>query len=363
MGYPDIPAFDLADWVIGHTDRIAHNLTNSSIKSPSLSEMGIEVDYQEFQQKRAHLKGAFKRVLAETYDVPESNVLVTCSGSEALYLAVGSTIKPNADVIVPTPNYPPTFQIPRLFNANIKILPTRMEKTFHPDLQELGQLISPRTGLLILSNPNNPTGCSMDKQSMEGVLELAKGFPVVVDEAFRNFGFENAPPLAATLSDNAISLGTMSKFYGLEDLRIGWIIANKATVERAARLKNWVTIENSRFSEMIACKAIENLDRFTKRARKFRDQNLKAVEDWIKKRPDMEWVKPNSGLICFPKYKFKMTSKELGVGLVDKHGVAVSPGTFFGQEGHFRLCFTRTLQEVRAALIALENGLKSIAER
>ncbi len=83
-----------------------------------------------------------------------------------------------------------------------------------------------------------------------------------------------------------MSLGTMSKFYDLEDLRIDWIIAQKESIERARKLKNWVTIENSVFSEMVACKAFKRRDLFVHRARKFYNEYLALVEKWICDRKD-----------------------------------------------------------------------------
>jgi aspartate/methionine/tyrosine aminotransferase len=362
MSIPLIETFDLAEWVIHYTDRIRHNLTNSSIKPPLLSELGIKVDYDEFQRKRNSLKGALRRTIAQTHQVPEDSILVTCSGSEALFLAVGSSIKAGDEVIVTTPNYAPTFQIPRLFGANVRLIQCLMEDGFQPNVARLTEVISPRTKLLILTNSNNPTGCVIKKELLQEILELAKHSKVIVDEAFREFGFGDAPPIAATLQDNCMSLGTMSKFYGLEDLRIGWMIAEKELVEHARKLKNWVTIENSIFSEMIACRVLEERDRFVKRARGFYDENVELVESWINGRDELEWVKPNGGLICFPRFKLPITSLELAKKLAEEHGVAIGPGVFFNCEGHFRLCFTRTREEVKEALMALGHGLDSIVD-
>jgi len=360
MSFPLIETFDLAEWVMHYTGRIQHNLTNSSIKSPLLSDLGISVDYDEFQRKRQSLKGVLRRTIAQTCDVHEDNVLVTCSGSEALFLAVGSVIKAGDEVVVTTPNYSPTFQIPRLFGANVKLIPAPMEHGFQPSIEQLSEAISDRTRLLILTNPNNPSGCTANKEILQEILRLGRNSRVIVDEAFREFAFTDPPPVAATLGENCLSLGTMSKFYGLEDLRIGWIISEKENIERARKLKNWVTIENSIFSEMIACKAFEQRAKFVRRARTFYDENIELVEKWIERRDDLDWVKPDGALICFPRFKSQITSLELAKKLAERQGVAIGPGVFFNREGHFRLCFTRGREEVEKALVALGQGLDSI---
>lgn len=146
---------------------------------------------------------------------------------------MGSSIKAGDEVIVTTPNYAPTFQIPRLFGANVRQIPSIMEDGFQPNVAQLSEAISPKTKLLILTNSNNPTGCMINKKLLQEILGLAQDSKIIVDEAFREFGFENAPPIAATLQDNCLSLSTMSKFYGLEDLRIGSIIARKEMIELA----------------------------------------------------------------------------------------------------------------------------------
>jgi aspartate/methionine/tyrosine aminotransferase len=363
MRTPQIESFDLAGWVNRHTGRIKHNLTNSSIKAPLLKDMGISVNYDEFQRNRSSYKGSFRRVLANAFDVRESDVLVTCSGSEALFLAIGSTIGPGNEVVVTTPNYAPMFQIPKLIGGNVKLVPSKFEDRFQPNIDSLRVAVSSKTRLVMLTNSNNPSGCMISANLLQEIFEVAGDAVVVVDEAFREYGFQKAPPIAATLSNNCLSVGTMSKFYGAEDLRIGWMIGNEQLIERAKRLKDWVTMENSVFSEMLACKIFEERARFVDRAREFFEGNLVLVEEWLRNRKELSWVKPDCGLICFPKYNLPIGSIELAQNLASEDGVAVGPGAFFNYEGHFRLCFTQTYKEVSEALIALGNGLDSIAEQ
>jgi aspartate/methionine/tyrosine aminotransferase len=362
MNGSPIESFDLAEWVTHYTGRIKHNLTNSSIKPPFLKDMGITVDYDEFQRNRNSCKGKFKATLAETFDVPESNVLVTCSGSEALFLAMGSLLKPGDEAIVTTPNYAPLFQIPKLLRADVNFVASKFEDKLQPNIASLRSAVTSRTRLIIITNPNNPSGCAMKRELLDEVVSLGRESVVIVDEAFREFGFQSAPPVAATLSNNCLSLGTMSKFYGAEDLRIGWIIGNEKFIERARKLKNWITIDNSIFSEMLADRIFEKHSTFVKRAKEFYEENVKLVEDWMRTRNDLSWVKPDCGLICFPKFNLPIGSVELAKRLAIEHGVAVGPGAFFNYEGHFRLCFTRSREELSDALTALGNGLDSVTE-
>jgi len=211
-----------------------------------------------------------------------------------------------------------------------------------------------------MTNSNNPSGCAVETKLLKEIVDVAGESILIVDEAFREFGFHAVPQIAATLSDNCVSLGTMSKFYGAEDLRIGWIIGNPRFIDRAKKLKNWVTIDNSIFSEMLACRIFEEQSAFIKRASEFYEWNVKLVEDWIGKRNDLSWIKPDCGLICFPKFNLPIGSVELAKRLALENAVAIGPGAFFHCEGHFRLCFTRGPEELSAALTALGNGLDSI---
>jgi aspartate/methionine/tyrosine aminotransferase len=363
MAIPQIGTFDLAEWVTGYSDIIKHNLTNSSIKTPLLSEMGVRVDYDVFQRNRPSLKGTLKRTLGELFRVPEHDILVTCSGSEALFLAIGSTVKAGDEVIVTTPNYAPTYEVPRLIGAQVTFVPSRFEDGFQPDMGKLGELLSKRTKLIVLTNSNNPSGRMIDRKNLEEILELAGDTPVIVDEAFREFGFENAPPVGATVRENCLSLGTMSKFYGVEDLRIGWVIGKREFIEKAKKLKNWTTIENSIFSETMASKVLQQHEEFVRRARRFYQENVRVVEEWIRTRDELEWNKPDCGLISFPKFKIPIGSVELAKRLAEDYHVAIGPGAFFNYEGHFRLCFTRSREEVQEALAALGRGLDDLKGR
>jgi aspartate/methionine/tyrosine aminotransferase len=362
-GMRRIETFELAEWVTKYTDKIQHDLTNSSIQTPTLSEMGIRPDYDGFQAARPSLRGVLNRTLAKTFNVPEDEILVTCGGSEALFLAIVSTIQRGDDVVATVPNYAPIFKIPGLIGARVRFVESRFEDEFLPDIQRLQEALSSETKLLILTNSNNPSGRKLNGKMLEEIMNLAGETTVVVDEAFREFGFEDAPPVAATLSDNCLSLGTMSKFYGLGDLRIGWIMGNRSLIERARKLKYWTTIDNSVYAEMVASKVLEEGDSFVDRAHRFYAENVRIVEDWISSRDDLEWVKPDGGLVCFPKFKIPLGSIELARRLVVEHSVAIGPGTYFNMEGHFRLCFTRSSGNVREALNALGRGLDAITTR
>jgi aspartate/methionine/tyrosine aminotransferase len=358
-----IETFELAEWVVKHADRVKHDLNSSAIHTPNLSEMGMRIDYDAFQAARASLRGLLNQTLAKTFNIPEDEILVTCGGSEALFLAIASMLRPGDNVVVTLPNYAPIFKIPRIVGARVRFVESRFEDGFLPDIPRLKEALSSRAKLLIVTNSNNPSGRKLNRKMLDEVLNLSSETTVVVDEAFREFGFENAAPIAATLSGNCLSLGTMSKFYGLGDLRIGWIMGNRNLLERARKLKYWITIENSIYSEMVASKVLEERDSFVERARRLYNENVRIVEDWISSRDDLEWMKPDGGLVCFPKFKLPLSSIELARRLAEEHSVAIGPGAYFNLEQHFRLCFTRGPANVREALNALGRGLDAIRTR
>ena len=150
-------------------------------------------------------------------------------------------------------------------------------------------------------------------------------------------------------------MGTMSKFYGVEDIRIGWVLAEADVIKRLRQLKTWITSTNSHFGEYVAKQVLENHQWFVERARRFRDRNLELVRDFMRKCESLRWIEPDGSLFCFP----KILSEESSIGfcerLLKKTGVLLDPGIYFEKEGYLRLCFTRNPEAVKKGLGALQG--------
>ncbi len=356
--------FLLLEWIQRYESSAKHNLIMSGIKKPNLEELGITVDYESLERAYITKFRQLERTLAKTYGVPDSHLLMTSSGSEALFLAVGSLVERGDEVLIQMPNYAPIFQLPQMFDCRVKFLRSNFRNRFSIDLEGLEDALRGRPRMLLLSNSNNPSGRIIETKDLTSIIEMAdrRGTIVVVDEAFREFGFERAPPIAASLGDNVITLNTVTKFYGMEGLRIGWVIANPKVLSRIRLLKNMTTIENATLSEALTVLVMENREIFVNRARAFAKSNIGLMRKWIEQRDDMTWIEPEAALFGFPRYDLSMPSRKLAQILAEKFRILVAPGEFFGTERHLRLCVTQSPEEVAQALANLGHALDQISE-
>lgn len=355
----DLPIFELSEWILKRLPTAQFNFAESGIEPPDLTEAGIDLDYEKFYRRHASDRVGLEEILAETFNVDLENVLVTASSSEAIYLVHRVLLHDADEVVVPVPNYPAQLKVPEVVGSRLKPLHLSFSGGWKLHLEAVEELMSPRTRLISLTSSHNPSGLTLSKQTLVSLLGLAKdgGSWLLSDEAFREYGFEHAPPPAVTLGERGISLGTMSKFYGVEDIRIGWVLAEADIVRRLKQLKTWITSVNSHFGEYVAKQVLENHKWFVERARRFYDRNLELVRAFMKDCKTLEWVEPNASLFGFPRIVTGEPSVEFCGRILEQTGVLLDPGIYFGQEGYLRLCFTKNAGIIEKGLGALARAL------
>jgi len=353
-----LPEFELSDWIRQYQPTLKYNFGDSGIEPPNLTEAGIDLNVESFYQKHSGEVG-LEETLAETFGLEPENVLVTSSSSEAIYLVHQALLNQADEVLVPVPNYPAQLKVPQVVRARPKLLDLSFEERWELDSQKVEALMSPKTRLISITSSHNPSGVLLSKGTLTSLLEIAKDADawLLSDEAFREFGFERAPPPAATLGERGISLGTMSKFYGVGDIRIGWVLAEPAVVRRLRQLKTWITSVNSHFGEYVAKQVLEHRKWFVERARGFQDRNLGLVKRFMTSCQALKWVEPEASLYGFPKILTGEPSIEFCKRIMGQTGVLLDPGIYFEKEGYLRLCFTKRTETVKTGLEALEGAM------
>jgi aspartate/methionine/tyrosine aminotransferase len=352
--------FELLDWLDSNLPRTHFNLASSGVEAPDLRELGIETNPDPTVQRR-DLR--LEESLGRTYGASASEILVCGGGTMAIFLAIASVVKPGDHVLIPMPNYPPEYGVPRILGARLDEVKMKYENQFRLDADQIASAISKDTKLVILTNSNNPTGLKISRRNLEKISQAAErnGSLVFVDETFREFSQDPAP-VARTLGDHVISAGSMTKFYGLGDLRIGWLIAEKSVMERIRSLNKWVSIEISRLCYMIGIQALDKKTLFDERTRRMTKENVSLGREFINKNADyLEWIEPDGAPFGFPKIKMQISSMELCKKLIDDFAILVGPGEFFEHPGHFRLCLTRAPEKTKLALDQLSSALVKIS--
>ncbi|TFG31223.1 aminotransferase class I/II-fold pyridoxal phosphate-dependent enzyme, partial [Candidatus Thorarchaeota archaeon] len=290
------------------------------------------------------------------------NVAVTTGASEGNFAVIGHLVGSRDHLIVEHPTYPSLYQIPRSLERDHSLFKLTWKNQFRPDMDELRKLVKKNTKLITLTHPNNPTGSVITHDELKEAIEIAEsaGAYLMVDETYRDMIFDKPPPLAATLSPNAISLTSMSKTWGLPGIRIGWVVADTPIVEAIRAVREQVTICNSSIGEAIAKSVLEKKDSLLSGLRRSMFSNYSIVKDWMENQSWLEWIEPKSGVVCAPRLKRGGSTDELCQLLVTKYRTFTVPGSRMELDGHFRLGFGGEQEELVKGLDQLNLALKEI---
>ena len=158
---------------------------------------------------------------------------------------------------------------------------------------------------MTLTHPNNPTGSIISEKTLRELVEIVESHDAYLlhDETYRELSFEKPPPPAATLSDHAISMTTMSKAYGLPGTRIGWVAGPRHVIESVLAVREQLTICNNSLGEAIAMSVLKRKDTLLEGVRKHVRKNFETLKHWMDHQDALEWVEPAGGVVAFPRLK------------------------------------------------------------
>lgn len=296
------------------------------------------------------------------------NIEVTNGGSEANFITTFNLVEPGDDVVMLVPNYMQTWGLSRAFGGTIrewKLVEDHAAGKWRVDLAALDALVTSRTKLIVICNPNNPTGARLTASDLDAVARAADrvGAWILSDEVYRGAeidGVETASMWGR--SPRAIITSGLSKAYGLPGLRIGWIVAPAELIASFWSYHDYVTIAPGALSDRMARVALqpERRTRLFERTRGILRRNLPLIEDWLREVGGFTWIKPEAGAIVYVKDDHPINSTELVTRLRVEKSVLTVPGDHFGMDGYLRLGFGEPPEYNRAGLDRLRDLLASL---
>jgi aspartate/methionine/tyrosine aminotransferase len=275
------------------------------------------------------------------------DVLVTAATEEGIFVLYHALLSPGDHVIIEMPCYESALEIARSTGAQVSEWPRRYEDGWAHDPAALEKLVQPNTKIIYINTPHNPTGLLMAPAVFQQVIALAakRGIIVFCDEVYRELEHDPASrlPAACELYDRAVSLGSMSKTYGLPGLRLGWLVSKDAEIlHRCLEFKYYTTICSSAPSEFLAAMALRHREVLVKRNREIVLRNLPLLDAFLRQRSNLfEWVKPNASPIGFVRYKPASNVSAFCENLVRDAGVLLLPGSVYDQPHHIRFGYGR----------------------
>lgn len=360
----DVKPFKIEEWMNAYEDDAIYNLAETCVDSFTAEElisMG-GADPSEFlhvmlgkKLTYGHIEGSpdFREGVAGLYETLSAEHVLAMNGAiGANFLVLYSLVKPGDEVICVDPTYQQLMSVPASFGAKVKPLYLRERHRFLPDLDELRDLVTEKTSLIIINNPNNPTGALLGAPELNEIADLARSVDayVLCDEVYR--GLVHDPdryvPSMADVYEKGISTGSMSKALSLAGLRLGWIAARSDVIDECMKHRDYTTISCGMIDDMLASHALDHYDEIMDRNLKIVRENGKILDDWVQTEPKISYTKPEAGTTAMLKVDVDMPSEAFCHELFMKNGAFLAPGSCFGMEGYVRIgyaCSTRTLRE------------------
>ncbi len=268
---------------------------------------------------------------------------------EGIFLAMNALLGAGDHVVCVYPAFQSLYDIARSKGCDLSFWqPHRQDDGWHFDVDELAALIRPDTKMLIVNFPHNPTGFLPRQAEFERVVELARaeGILLFSDEIYR-FAEQDPStrlPSACELYERALTLGGMSKCFGLPGLRAGWLISqDDDIISQCQELKSYTTICASAPGEFLAIVALENWQALITRCSDIVRRNIEGARQFFARYPDLFWVSyPRCGTISLAELRADMTVQDFAEAAVREQGVMLLPGNIMQFAGnYFRLGFGR----------------------
>ncbi|MEX2125172.1 MAG: aminotransferase class I/II-fold pyridoxal phosphate-dependent enzyme [Woeseia sp.] len=379
----EIPRFEMERAQCLYENEVKFNLSESGVRPLSLDELLPDPDQRAALTAERlcypHSKGRvrLRQNIAAFYGVgDEDSVTVTNGGSEANYMTLWGLVDKTDRVAFMIPNYMQGSGIGTIYGRRVDTYRLVMQKDptgalkWHLDLDSLKQAVKPSTKVIVVTNPNNPTGAVLNDAEMDAIVTAADrvGAWLVADEIYR--GAEVDGPLTSTFAgryDKVVVTAGLSKAFGLPGLRTGWIVAPSKLIRHLVQYHDYLTLTPGYLSDYLADIVMEPVrrDSILERTRSIVRSNLPHLENWLADHAEiLDFARPQAGAICMIRYRLPIASEPLYSRFRRERSVLVTPATHFGITGkYFRVGFGYDLDHLMAGLKELDPPLAELQQR
>ncbi|UFZ05506.1 pyridoxal phosphate-dependent aminotransferase [Bradyrhizobium ontarionense] len=317
---------------------------------------------------------ALRQLIAARHGVDADDVITTVGAMQALFLIAFILGEPGAGVVIGRPVFPNARSVLDAVRMDVVELPMRFDDGYRLDVDRLRSLLTPRTRLVSLASPQNPSGVALTGQEVRGVLacmqEICPDAFLLVDETYREavHGDGDARPSLVGLDRRIVSCASFSKCHGAPGIRTGWVITQDRALRAQLEFAKFnTTISNSVVDEAIALRIMQTLDPMMRDRRRHLAAGLARTAAFVEAHADMiEWVRPDAGALCCVRLRRDVFDDAAVVrfhGELAARETRVGPGSWFGDEPRvFRLGFgLLTLPDLDEALGRIAQALRQAA--
>ncbi len=315
---------------------------------------------------RRELVAYLKRRFGLTYD-PNHEIVVTVGGSEAIDIGIRALVNPGDEVLVPEPSFVCYTPIVQLTGGVAVPLVTRQEDNFRLTPEALKAAITPKTKLLILPYPNNPTGGVMRKEQLEGIAEVLRGTDILVmsDEIYSELTYSSPHVSIASLPDmweRTIVVNGFSKSYSMTGWRLGYACGPEPILSQMTKIHQFAIMCAPSTSQYAAIEAVKHCDAQIRLMVEEYDMRRRLMVNAFNKM-GLDCFEPEGAFYVFPCIKSTgLTSEQFCERLLYERKIAVVPGTAFGEsgEGYVRVSYSYAIDHILEALTRIEEFIKNL---
>jgi aspartate/methionine/tyrosine aminotransferase len=344
--------FALERFFAKHEFAVRHVLGASDVEGMHMSEVIAMADGQSrelwdnlklnYTESTGH--PLLRAEISSLYEGLEPDDVLTFAGAEeAIFVLMNAVLTAGDNVVAVWPAYQSLHEVARAAGADVTPVPLGPDD-WTLDVDQLIAAIRPKTRMVIINFPHNPTGAHISRADFDRIVNECRdrGILLFSDEVYRFLEHEASDllPPAAVLYDQAISLGVMSKTFALAGVRIGWIATrDRELLQQCMRIKDYTTICSSAPSEILSLIALRARDRVVARSRTIVQGNLPTLRDFMTRHKEhLTWAPPRAGSTCFPRFRRDLDAERAAELFIDRAGVAVVPGARFQYDrAHFRV--------------------------
>jgi len=326
-------------------DTILHNLAESSVSDLTFGELGLQLNdlKLEYIPHRGH--NGLRQMIGEEAGLQKEQVLLTSGAAGALFITNTALLTNRRHIIVVSPNYATNIEVPVAIGCLVSYVGLQLATGWRIPVDDIELLITPATTIISITTPHNPTGMTMTEAELQELIALAEKYKIclLVDETYRDTCFKTPYPVVASMSKNVVSVSSLSKAYGLPGLRMGWLITqNEFWMESFLAAKEMMHISNPALDEEVAYQFYRRREEFAAAINKKTMENYQLLVDWLQQETSLEYVLPQGGVVCFPRFKHSETIDlpRFYETLLQQYKTMVGPGHWFGMpDAYMRIGF------------------------
>lgn len=365
-----IQPFELERWQSIWENKVELNISESGIQPLKSSELVPDAEtlrkILDVPQSYPQTNGSeqLRSRVAELYPGARAeNVLITCGGSEANFISTWALLERGDEIAFMLPNYMQISGVAQSFGAKVKPLLLREKLDWGIDSDDLLRVVTPKTRIVAICNPHNPTGSILRKEEREAIIAAASkvGAWILADEIYR--GAELEGPITPSFwgsYERVLCTGGLSKAYSLPGLRTGWVVGPADMIERLWSYHDYTSIGPSMLTDRLASVALESgcRDWILNRTRRILLENYPILREWLAAHAgSFTHIAPRAGAIAWAGIRRGWNSVEMAEELRARKGVLIVPGEQLGMEGFMRFGYGGDPTILRQALARIREWM------